>query len=96
MMADWTGRVVGPMALPRHPGRAARSPWFSEQNLQVTRRIVGEAFLILGVKNLFDTRQDDPLVAPDDPFGPDFDTNFVWGPTQGRRVIVGFQWNAAR
>lgn len=96
LIADWTGRVVGPMALPRHPGRASRSPWFTEQNLQLTRRIVGEAFMILGVKNLLDTRQHDPLVAPEEPFGPDFDTNFVWGPTQGRRVILGFQWNAAR
>lgn len=96
LIADWTGRVVGPMALPQHPDRAVRSPWFTEQNLQVTRRIVGEAFMIVGMKNLFDTRQRDPLVAPEDPFGPDFDTNFVWGPTQGRRVIVGFQWNAAR
>jgi outer membrane receptor for ferrienterochelin and colicins len=96
MIADWTGRVVGPMALPQHPDRAARSPWFTEQNLQLTRRIVGEAFMIVGVKNLFDTRQLDPLVAPEDPFGPDFDTNFVWGPTQGRRVMLGFQWNAAR
>jgi outer membrane receptor for ferrienterochelin and colicins len=96
MVLDWTGRLVGPMALPRHPGRAARSPWFTEQNVQLTRRIIGEAFLIAGVKNLFDTRQRDPLVAPEDPFGPDFDTNFVWGPTQGRRVMVGFQWNAAR
>ncbi len=96
MIADWTGRVVGPMALPQHPGRAARSPWFTEQNVQLTRRIVGEAFMILGMKNLLDTRQRDPLVAPEDPFGPNFDTNFVWGPTQGRRVIVGFQWNAAR
>jgi outer membrane receptor for ferrienterochelin and colicins len=96
LIADWTGRLVGPMALPQHPGRAARSPWFSEQNLQVTRRIVGEAFVIAGVKNLFDTRQGDPLVAPEDPFGPEFDTNFVWGPTQGRRLILGFQWNAAR
>lgn len=96
IIADWTGRLVGPMALPQHPGRAVRSPWFSEQNLQVTQRIVGEAFVILGVKNFLDTRQRDPLVAPDNPFGPEFDTNFVWGPTQGRRVILGFQWNAAR
>ncbi len=93
---DWTGRVVGPMTLPTHPGRAARSPWFTEQNAQVTRRLGGEAFLIVGVKNLFDMRQRDPLVAPDDPFGPDFDTNFVWGPTQGRRAVVGVQWNAGR
>lgn len=93
---DWTGRLVGPMALPRHPDRAARSPWFTEQNLQFTRRIGGEAFAILGVKNLLDTRQRDPIVAPGDPFGPEFDTNFVWGPTQGRRVLLGLQWNGAR
>lgn len=88
---DWTGRVLGAMPLPRHPDRAEQSPLFSEHAVQVTQPLGGTTALVLAVRNLFDFRQRDPLVAPEDPFGPAFDTNFVWGPTQGRRVLVGLQ-----
>ncbi len=90
---DWTGSVTGPMSLPELDGFTERSPWFTEQNLQVTRAISDGRFLIVGIKNLFDTRQRNPLVAPHDPFGPDFDTYRVWGPVQGRRLMVAVQWN---
>ncbi|MCA9763147.1 MAG: TonB-dependent receptor [Gemmatimonadetes bacterium] len=90
---DWTGSVTGPMALPRLEGHAASSPWFTEQHLQASRALLENTFLTVGVKNLLDTRQRDPIVAPDEPFGPAFDTNRVWGPVQGRRVFVAVQWN---
>lgn len=91
---DWTGSVTSPMALPRIAGRRDRSPWFTEQNLQVTMPLKRTTFATIGVKNLFDTRQRDPLVGAADPFGPAFDTNHVWGPTQGWRLFVAVQWNA--
>ena len=37
----------------------------------------------------FDFRQGSPLVAPHDPFGPDFDTAYVWGPIHGRELLLG-------
>jgi outer membrane receptor for ferrienterochelin and colicins len=93
---NWTGSVLGPMRLPTIAGRDTHSPWFSEQQVQLTRPMADNTFLTVGVKNLFDSRQRDPLVAPEDPFGPDFDTAQVWGPTQGRRLFVALQWNAPR
>jgi outer membrane receptor for ferrienterochelin and colicins len=95
-LIDWTGSVTAPMRLPDGPGRATRSPWFTEQHVQLSRPLGVNTFLTVGVKNLFDTRQRDPLIAPQDPFGPDFDTANVWGPTQGRRLFAALQVNAPR
>jgi outer membrane receptor for ferrienterochelin and colicins len=93
---DWSGRLVGPQALPAVPGRATRSPWFSEQSLQATRPLRPGLDLFVVVRNLLGFRQSDPLVRPDDPFGPEFDTAHVYGPTQGRRLAVGVRIAAAR
>ncbi|HRP07846.1 MAG TPA: TonB-dependent receptor, partial [Gemmatimonadales bacterium] len=91
---DWTGSVTGRMALPELGGVTEHSPWFTEQHLQVTTELAPSRYLTVGIRNLFDTRQRNPLVAPHDPFGPDFDTYRVWGPVQGRRLLVAMQWNA--
>jgi outer membrane receptor for ferrienterochelin and colicins len=88
---DWTGRLLGPMALPRFEGRAERSPWFTEQAVQLVHPFGRQMAVTVAVRNLFDFRQRDPLIAPEDPFGPSFDTNYVWGPMQGRRLAVGLQ-----
>ncbi len=96
LVLDWTGNVTGRMALPELGGITEYSPWFTEQNLQATTELGLNRYLTVGVKNLFNTRQRNPLVAPDDPFGPDFDTYRVWGPVQGRRLVVAMQWNASR
>ncbi|MHB1327331.1 MAG: TonB-dependent receptor [Gemmatimonadales bacterium] len=93
---DWTARVVGPMALPSFPDRADRSPWYSEHNVQLTRAVGLNSFVLVGVRNLFAYRQPSPLIRPDDPFGPDFDTSYVYGPIQGRRAWFALQWNVPR
>ena len=96
LTVDWSGRVVGPQALPLVPGRASRSPTFTEQSLQLTRPLRAGTDLFVVVRNLFGFRQPDPLVRPDDPFGRDFDTAHVYGPTQGRRLVVGVRMGVAK
>ncbi|MBX3146687.1 MAG: TonB-dependent receptor [Gemmatimonadales bacterium] len=93
---DWTARLVGPMALPSFPDRPDRSPWYSEHNVQLTRAVGLNSFLLFGIRNLLGYRQPSPLVRPDDPFGPDFDTSYVYGPIQGRRAWMAVQWNVPR
>lgn len=50
--------------------------------------------LYAGCENIFDFRQLQPILGWQDPFGPYFDTAFVWGPTRGREWYVGgrFRW----
>lgn len=93
---DWTGRVVGPMQLPEFTGKASRSPWYAEQAVQVTRRLAPNTFFIGALRNLANFRQADPIINPQDPFGPGFDTFHVFGPVQGRRLLLGVQHNVPR
>ena len=86
---DWTARVQGPAALPRFDGLPSRSPWFTEQHLQLTRRQGTGLDVYVAVKNLFDFVQRDAIIDPFNPFGDRFDTARVYGPLQGRRVLFG-------
>lgn len=46
----------------------------------------------LGVENLTNFVQKDPIVDVNDPFGSDFDATMVYGPTDGRKIYLGFRW----
>ena len=46
-----------------------------------------------GVENMFDFRQDRPIIGWQDPFGPYFDTSSVWGPTRGRKLYLGVRFS---
>lgn len=45
-----------------------------------------------GVENLLNFKQDNPIISADDPFGPYFDTSFIYGPTKGREFYAGFRF----
>lgn len=48
--------------------------------------------LFAGVDNLFNFQQENPIVSADSPFGPYFDSNFVWGPIFGRNIYLGLYY----
>jgi outer membrane receptor for ferrienterochelin and colicins len=93
---DWTGRVQGPTALPLFDGLPGRSPWFTEQHMQFTHRMRNGPDVYVAVKNLFDFVQRDAIIDPFNPFGDRFDTARVYGPLQGRRLVVGLRQVAGR
>ncbi|HEX3157132.1 MAG TPA: TonB-dependent receptor [Gemmatimonadaceae bacterium] len=93
---DWSGRVQSPVHLPAFEGLADRSPWLTEQHVQATHTLRTGVELFAAVKNVFGTVQDDPLVDAANPFGDRFDTARVYGPTQGRRVLLGGRWVVGR
>ena len=72
---DYTGNVYGPMDLPllgELDDRPARSPWFSTQNLQVTKTLGNGTQLYGGVKNLLDyTPPANSIARAFDPFDRD-------------------------
>ena len=86
---DWSGRLQGPTTLPQFDGMPGRSPWFTEQHLQLTWRPRNRPDVYVAVKNLFDFVQRDAIIDPFNPFGDRFDTARVYGPLQGRRFVVG-------
>jgi outer membrane receptor protein involved in Fe transport len=68
------------------------SPAFSLINLQVSKGLFERLEVYAGAENLFDFRQDDPIIASDDPFGPYFDSSLIWGPVFGRKLYAGLRF----
>ncbi|HMS03662.1 MAG TPA: TonB-dependent receptor, partial [Gemmatimonadaceae bacterium] len=93
---DWTARLVGPMALPELDGRPTTSPWFSEHHVQLTHPLTRTLQLYGAVRNLFDYRQRNAIVGADAPFSDRFDTSYLYGPMQGRRVQLGVRVTGTR
>ena len=92
---SYTGRVVGPMALPGFDAPFERpevSEWFTEQNFLAETDLGRGIGLQMGVRNLLNYTQNSPLVNPADPFSDEFDTAYAYGPVQGRRFFLGLQW----
>lgn len=93
---DYTGKIVGPQELPTYDppfARAPRSPWYAIHNIQFNKEVNNRLDLYLAVKNVLNWTQESPLIAPEDPFGPNFDTSYAWGPLQPRRFIIGVKWH---
>lgn len=72
-----------------------RRPDFSEayytMNAQFTYSMSNWEWY-LGCENIFNFRQDRPILAWQDPFGAYFDTSSVWGPTRGREFYLGIRF----
>ncbi len=69
------------------------APGFVNLNAQVSRAFRSGWEIYLGGENLTGFRQDNPIVAPNDPFGPGFDAGArVWGPITGQMVYLGFRF----
>ena len=45
-----------------------------------------------GCENIFNFRQNQPIISWQNPFGPYFDISSVWGPTRGREFYMGVRW----
>lgn len=103
---DYTGRITGPMYLPTYPeefSRADSSPWYTLQHLKIEKGFSNNLSAYIGVRNLFDYTQGSPLIdsgagtSDNDSwnagFSPNFDTAYVYGPTRGRRYILGVKWS---
>ena len=96
---DYTGSLTGPMRLPEHAPpfeRPTRSPTYSLHDVRVSWDVAAGATLYGVARNLFDYRQESPLIDPANPFGEDFDTNYVYAPVHGRSFTIGFRYAATR
>ena len=102
---DYTGRITGPMHLPSYAeefSKAETSPWYTLQHLKIEKGFSNQLSAYIGVRNLFNYTQGSPLIDPgagsdgkeswNAGFSPNFDTAYVFGPTRGRRYILGLTW----
>ena len=68
------------------------SPQFVLMNTQISKTFREKLELYLGAENLLNFKQDSPILASDDPFGPYFDASLVWGPVFGRNIYFGLRF----
>lgn len=98
---DYTLNVVGPKRIPSTASNppayqlADYSDTYVTMNAQVSKSL-GKAknlTVYVGGENLTNFFQKNPILAFDDPFGQNFDTNLLWGPVTGRLFYAGLRYN---
>lgn len=95
---DYTVQWIGQQRLPdtsQNTAENQRSEWSDEymlMNAQITKDFGDKWSVYLGVENIRDFKLENPIVAAGDPFGTQFDTSMVWGPTFGRMAYAGFRF----
>lgn len=68
------------------------SPTVGTLNLQVTKVFSPKFEVYLGGENVTNVKQDNPIISADNPFGSNFDTNFVYGPIFGSMYYAGLRF----
>jgi len=103
---DYTGNLYGPMRLPllgENDPRDEYSPWFSIQNIQLSKKFSNSWEVYGGVKNLLNfTPAANSINSADNPFdvGVDtetnperaFDPSYVYASNQGIRAFAGIRY----
>lgn len=68
------------------------SPTVGTLNAQVTHVFSHKFEVYLGGENITNVRQQNPILGADDPFGPNFDSTFVYGPIFGSNYYMGLRF----
>ncbi|GGW34379.1 TonB-dependent receptor [Arenibacter certesii] len=96
--ADYTLHTLGKQRLPSTASNPAAyqlgeySPSFSLMNAQITKVFSDNFEIYIGGENLTDYVQDLPVIGAENPFGTNFDTTIIYGPTMGRMFYTGFRY----
>jgi peptidoglycan hydrolase-like protein with peptidoglycan-binding domain len=61
-------------------------------NSQITKVFSDKFEVYIGVENLINVQQKNPILASNDPFGPYFDSTIVYAPIFGRTVYAGLRF----
>jgi len=70
---------------------ATRSPALLLMNAQVSKGFKERFDVYLGMENISNVKQANPILSDQNPFGPNFDSSLIWGPVFGRMTYVGFR-----
>ena len=68
------------------------SPTIGTLNLQMTKVFLPSFEIYIGGENVTNVRQSNPIISPDNPFGSNFDSNFVYGPIFGSMYYAGLRF----
>jgi len=90
---DATAQMNGPSRIPSLTGYSQKtemSPAFPIYFAQITKN-TKRFDVYLGVENIFDYRQENPIIDSQNPFGMNFDSSLIWGPLMGRKFYAGIR-----
>lgn len=90
---QWFGKQSLPStaSYPVEYQRPTESDAYTLMNVQLTKNFkYFETYI--GVENVFDYTQGNPIISAGNPFDRNFDTSFIWGPTRGRDFYLGFRY----
>ncbi|MBQ2077823.1 MAG: TonB-dependent receptor, partial [Bacteroidales bacterium] len=94
---DFTAQFNGPGRIPStasNPEEYRRDDKFKAYNIfnaQITK-FFKKWSIYVGVENIFNFTQKDPIIAAGDPFGDYFDSSLIWGPIDGRKFYLGIRF----
>ena len=94
---DYTVQWQGPKRIPNTEGNPVeyqldkQSPDLILMNAQVSKSWKDRFAVYVGMENITNVKQPNPILASNDPFGRYFDSSFIWGPIFGRMTYVGFR-----
>lgn len=84
-------RLPSTAANPLPYQRSNKSPAHAIIHLQFSRFFKVWS-IYAGAENLGDFKQDNPILAADQPFSPYFDAASIWGPIHGRKIYMGLRY----
>ena len=65
---------------------------FYLSNVQITKSWNHKFDLYVGGENIFNFKQDNPILSADAPFGSNFDSSLIWGPIMGVNIYAGLRF----
>lgn len=91
---NWLGeqRYASTLSNPVDFRRSEYSPSLGTFNAQVTKVFSSAFEVYLGAENFTDQTQENPIIDPQNPFGSNFDTTFVYGPIFGSNYYLGLRY----
>lgn len=95
---DFTAQFNGPGRIPStatNPEEYRRDEKFKAYNIfnaQVTK-FFKRWSIYVGVENIFNFKQKNPIIAITEPFGKYFDSSLIWGPVDGRKIYLGIRFS---
>lgn len=94
LTVNWQGkkRIPSTSTNPEPYVRDEQSPDFFIMNAQISKNWNKKFEIYAGVENLLNFKQENPIIASDDPFGNYFDASMVWGPIFGRNIYAGMRF----
>jgi outer membrane receptor protein involved in Fe transport len=85
-------RLLNTSANPAQYQLPASVNGFELLNSQITKVFSKKFEVYVGAENLTNTRQQNPVLGSDNPFGSNFDTTIVYAPIFGRMIYTGFRF----